>query len=110
MSRSILPLVRLERPHRASLSELAPTLAATCSCPMMLVPLVSVWVCMGDFYIQNCLGSALPGTNSSWMPHKGVLSPAEHSLYISTSDGSGPYDGTLVGGKLHGLDTIQTHK
>lgn len=42
------------------------------------------------------LGSALPGTNSSWMPHKGVLSPAEHSLYISTSDGSGPYDGTLV--------------
>ncbi|KIP12012.1 carbohydrate-binding module family 1 protein [Phlebiopsis gigantea 11061_1 CR5-6] len=51
-----------------------------------------------NLFMSNDAGStwsALPGTNSSWMPHKGVLSPAEHSLYISTSDGSGPYDGTL---------------
>lgn len=41
-------------------------------------------------------GSAIAGTNSSWIPHKGVLSPTENVLYISTSDGAGPYDGTLV--------------
>ena len=34
-------------------------------------------------------GTALGGTNSSWMPHKGVLAPAEKSLYISTADGAG---------------------
>ncbi|KAF7793713.1 hypothetical protein EIP86_004829 [Pleurotus ostreatoroseus] len=51
-----------------------------------------------NLFMSNDAGStwtALPGTNSSWMPHKGVLSPAEHSLYISTADGAGPYDGTL---------------
>lgn len=28
------------------------------------------------------------------MPHKGVLSPTEKVLYVSYSDGAGPYDGT----------------
>lgn len=41
--------------------------------------------------------SALSGTNTSWIPHKGVLSPTEKVLYISTADGAGPYDGTLGG-------------
>ncbi|GJE86057.1 glycoside hydrolase family 74 protein [Phanerochaete sordida] len=51
-----------------------------------------------NLFMSNDAGStwsALPGTNSSWMAHKGVLSPAEKALYISTSDGSGPYDGVL---------------
>ena len=48
------------------------------------------------WYPDDFQGSAIAGTNSSWIPHKGVLSPAEKSLYISTSDGAGPYDGTLV--------------
>lgn len=29
-----------------------------------------------------------------FLPHKGVLSPKEKTLYISYSDGAGPYDGT----------------
>ncbi|KAH1944130.1 hypothetical protein KXW30_007370 [Aspergillus fumigatus] len=29
-----------------------------------------------------------------FLPHKGVLSPAEKTLYISYSNGAGPYDGT----------------
>lgn len=29
-----------------------------------------------------------------FLPHKGVLSPAEHTLYISYSNGGGPYDGS----------------
>ncbi|KZS94691.1 Oligoxyloglucan reducing end-specific cellobiohydrolase [Sistotremastrum niveocremeum HHB9708] len=39
--------------------------------------------------------SAVAGQNSTFMPHKGVLSPAEQSLYVSYSNGAGPYDGTL---------------
>lgn len=41
--------------------------------------------------------SSIAGANTSWVPHKGVLSPGEKSLYISTADGAGPYDGTLGG-------------
>lgn len=42
------------------------------------------------------LGSAIPGQNTQFFPHKGVLSPAEKTLYISYSDGAGPYDGKPV--------------
>ncbi|KAI8995567.1 hypothetical protein BD414DRAFT_479908 [Trametes punicea] len=38
--------------------------------------------------------SGIPGQNTTFFPHKGVLSPAEKALYISYSDGAGPYDGT----------------
>ncbi|KAI0651786.1 hypothetical protein C8Q79DRAFT_898736 [Trametes meyenii] len=38
--------------------------------------------------------SAVAGQNNTFIPHKGVLSPAEKALYISYSDGAGPYDGT----------------
>ena len=41
-------------------------------------------------------GAAVAGQNNTFIPHKGVLSAAEKSLYISYSDGSGPYDGTDV--------------
>ena len=34
-------------------------------------------------------GSAISGTNTSWIAHKGVLSPQEKALYLSTSDGVG---------------------
>ncbi|KAG2015598.1 CEL6 protein [Coprinopsis cinerea AmutBmut pab1-1] len=37
--------------------------------------------------------SAVPGQNNAFLPHKGVLSPVEQSLYLSYSDGAGPYDG-----------------
>ena len=40
-------------------------------------------------------GKAVPGQNNTYLPHKGVLSPAEKVLYISESNGSGPFDGTL---------------
>ncbi|KAF5368557.1 hypothetical protein D9758_002431 [Tetrapyrgos nigripes] len=39
--------------------------------------------------------SAVPGQNTTFLPHKGVLSPVEKVLYVSYSDGGGPYDGTL---------------
>ncbi|KAG7450325.1 Oligoxyloglucan reducing end-specific cellobiohydrolase [Guyanagaster necrorhizus] len=39
--------------------------------------------------------SAVAGQNTTYIPHKGVLSPDEHVLYISYSNGAGPYDGTL---------------
>ena len=42
-------------------------------------------------------GSAVAGQNSTFLPHKGVLSAAEKALYVSYSDGAGPYDGTNVG-------------
>ncbi|KAF3932369.1 hypothetical protein ABW19_dt0201554 [Dactylella cylindrospora] len=38
--------------------------------------------------------SAVAGQPTGYLPHKGVLSPAENTLYISYSDGGGPYDGT----------------
>ncbi|KAL4756940.1 putative endoglucanase [Aspergillus foveolatus] len=37
-----------------------------------------------------------------FLPHKGVLSPAEKTLYISYSNGAGPYDGT--NGTVHKYD------
>ncbi|KAK7064455.1 carbohydrate-binding module family 1 protein [Favolaschia claudopus] len=39
--------------------------------------------------------SAVPGQQTTYLPHKGVLSPSEKMLYVSYSDGAGPYDGTL---------------
>jgi xyloglucan-specific exo-beta-1,4-glucanase len=39
--------------------------------------------------------SAVAGQNTTYIPHKGVLSPAEKVLYVSYSNGAGPYDGTL---------------
>ncbi|KAJ4489459.1 hypothetical protein C8J55DRAFT_534473 [Lentinula edodes] len=39
--------------------------------------------------------SAVAGQNNTYIPHKGVLSPAENTLYVSYSNGAGPYDGTL---------------
>ncbi|TFY66171.1 hypothetical protein EVG20_g4923 [Dentipellis fragilis] len=50
-----------------------------------------------NVFVSNDAGStwsAIPGQNTTFFPHKGVLSPAEKSLYISYSDGAGPYDGT----------------
>ncbi|KAI5897742.1 glycoside hydrolase family 74 protein [Schizophyllum commune H4-8] len=38
---------------------------------------------------------AVAGQNNTFIPHKGVLSPSEGLLYISYSNGAGPYDGTL---------------
>ncbi|KAG6845973.1 hypothetical protein H0H87_011021 [Tephrocybe sp. NHM501043] len=39
--------------------------------------------------------SAVAGQNTTYLPHKGVLSPSEQALYVSYSNGAGPYDGTL---------------
>ncbi|KAJ3479843.1 hypothetical protein NLI96_g8779 [Meripilus lineatus] len=50
-----------------------------------------------NIFVSNDAGStwsAVAGQNSTFIPHKGVLSPTEKSLYVSTSDGAGPYDGT----------------
>ncbi|TDL28306.1 Oligoxyloglucan reducing end-specific cellobiohydrolase [Rickenella mellea] len=48
--------------------------------------------------VSNDAGStwnAVAGQNSTYIPHKGVLSPATKTLYISYSNGAGPYDGSL---------------
>ncbi|KAK0473160.1 hypothetical protein IW261DRAFT_1553088 [Armillaria novae-zelandiae] len=41
----------------------------------------------------------IAGQQTTYFPHKGVLSPADGLLYVSYSDGTGPYDGTL--GAVH---------
>jgi len=46
--------------------------------------------------------AAVAGQNTTFLPHKGVLSPAEGTLYVSYSNGAGPYDGTL--GSVQKLD------
>ncbi|KAF3929672.1 hypothetical protein AA313_de0202779 [Arthrobotrys entomopaga] len=49
-------------------------------------------------YISNNAGSTwstIPGQPTGYIPHKGVFSPLENVLYISYSNGAGPYDGTL---------------
>jgi xyloglucan-specific exo-beta-1,4-glucanase len=38
--------------------------------------------------------SAVPNQPGRYFPHKCKLSPAEEALYITYSDGTGPYDGT----------------
>ncbi|SJL05981.1 related to endoglucanase [Armillaria ostoyae] len=46
--------------------------------------------------------TAIAGQQQTYFPHKGVLSPEEGLLYVSYSDGTGPYDGTL--GAVHKYD------
>lgn len=49
------------------------------------------------------MGSAVAGQPSfGFIPHKGVLSPTEKLLYVSYSDGGGPYDG--LNGTVHKYD------
>ncbi|KAL9625686.1 MAG: hypothetical protein Q9160_000004 [Pyrenula sp. 1 TL-2023] len=38
--------------------------------------------------------SAVASQPTGFLPHKGRIAPKEHALYITYSDGSGPYDGT----------------
>ncbi|KAJ3506061.1 hypothetical protein NLJ89_g7083 [Agrocybe chaxingu] len=51
-----------------------------------------------NIFVTNDAGStwsAVAGQNTAYFPHKGVISPSEKVLYVSYSDGAGPYDGTL---------------
>ncbi|KZP32381.1 carbohydrate-binding module family 1 protein [Athelia psychrophila] len=51
-----------------------------------------------NIFVSNDAGStwtAVAGQNTTYLPHKGVLSPTEKLLYVSYSNGAGPYDGTL---------------
>ncbi|KAF8475466.1 hypothetical protein BDZ91DRAFT_816990 [Kalaharituber pfeilii] len=48
-------------------------------------------------YVSNDAGatwSAVPNQPVGFLPHRGVFSPAENVLYVSYTDGAGPYDGT----------------
>ncbi|KAI9687184.1 MAG: hypothetical protein M1820_010510 [Bogoriella megaspora] len=48
-------------------------------------------------YVSTDSGSSwsrVANQPSGFLPHKGKLSPKEHALYVTYSDGSGPYDGT----------------
>jgi len=46
---------------------------------------------MGHRHLLNCrAGSTVAGQNTTYIPHKGVLSPAEKVLYVTYSDGAGP--------------------
>jgi xyloglucan-specific exo-beta-1,4-glucanase len=49
-------------------------------------------------YVSNDAGatwSPVSGQPVKYFPHKGKLQPTEKALYITYSDGAGPYDGTL---------------
>ncbi|KAK3350057.1 hypothetical protein B0T25DRAFT_257916 [Lasiosphaeria hispida] len=51
-------------------------------------------------YVSTDAGSswtAVPGQPQSYFPHKCKLQPAEKALYLTYSDGTGPYDGTQGG-------------
>ncbi|KAF3181706.1 hypothetical protein EYR41_007659 [Orbilia oligospora] len=51
-----------------------------------------------SIFVSNNAGStwtALAGQPTGYIPHKGVFSAAENVLYITYSNGGGPYDGTL---------------
>jgi len=50
-------------------------------------------------------GSAVAGQDTTYLPHKGVLSPSENLLYVSYSNGAGPYDGTLGAIKKYNIGT-----
>ncbi|KAJ4293836.1 Xyloglucanase [Collariella sp. IMI 366227] len=48
-------------------------------------------------YVSNDAGatwSAIPGQPKKYFPHKCKLQPTEKALYLTYSDGAGPYDGT----------------
>ena len=48
-------------------------------------------------YVSEDAGStwsAVEGQPDTYFPHKGRISPEEGALYLSYSDGTGPYDGT----------------
>ncbi|MEV8510050.1 sialidase family protein [Actinoplanes sp. NPDC051475] len=48
--------------------------------------------------------SRVPGQPTGYLPHKGVLDPVGHYLYIATSDTGGPYDGGK--GQVYRLNTV----
>ncbi|KAK1634028.1 fungal cellulose binding domain-containing protein [Colletotrichum phormii] len=48
-------------------------------------------------YVSNDAGStwsAVAGQPGKYFPHKGRIQPTEKALYLTYSDGTGPYDGT----------------
>ncbi|KAI9739785.1 MAG: Xyloglucanase [Cirrosporium novae-zelandiae] len=50
-----------------------------------------------SIYVSEDAGatwSAVSGQPTGYLPHKGKLSPDEETLYITYSNGAGPYDGT----------------
>ncbi|GKT44870.1 xylosidase/arabinosidase [Colletotrichum spaethianum] len=50
-----------------------------------------------SIYVSNDAGStwsAVAGQPGRYFPHKGRIQPTEKALYVSYSDGTGPYDGT----------------
>jgi len=57
---------------------------------MILAAVVSGFGLNSGHLFMLHLGSAVAGQNSTFLPHKGVLSPAEKALYVSYSDGAGP--------------------
>lgn len=53
-----------------------------------------------SFYVTTDAGAtwkAVEGQPKTFFPHKCRLQPEEKALYLSYSDGAGPYDGTLGG-------------
>ncbi|KEP52011.1 glycoside hydrolase family 74 protein [Rhizoctonia solani 123E] len=48
-------------------------------------------------FVSNDAGatwSAVAGQNTTFMPHRGVISPSEKALYVTYNNNAGPYDGT----------------
>ena len=85
----LLPALK-EKPLPVFLSVLPARARTISSSLMMPAQLVRRAVVSSSTLLTNSKkGSAVAGQNSTFIPHKGVLSPAENSLYVSTSDGAG---------------------
>ncbi|KAG8932021.1 hypothetical protein FRC02_001774 [Tulasnella sp. 418] len=49
--------------------------------------------------------SAVAGQTNTYIPHRGVISPSDKTLYITYGNGAGPYDGTLGSVWKYKIDT-----
>ncbi|KAK3292663.1 uncharacterized protein B0H64DRAFT_419872 [Chaetomium fimeti] len=61
-----------------------------------------------SFYVSNDAGATwepVEGQPKTFFPHKCRLQPEEKALYLSYSDGAGPYDGTLGGVHRYDITT-----
>jgi xyloglucan-specific exo-beta-1,4-glucanase len=61
-----------------------------------------------SFYVTNDAGATwepVEGQPKTFFPHKCRLQPEEKALYLSYSDGAGPYDGTLGGVHRYDITT-----
>ncbi|KAG8940635.1 hypothetical protein FRC03_005227, partial [Tulasnella sp. 419] len=60
---------------------------------------------LDDTELKLMTGTAVAGQTNTYIPHRGVISPSEKTLYITYGNGAGPYDGTLGSVWKYKIDT-----